>query len=127
MARTKSRGLTVYSQPRQAAPIIRVAIPRARAAPKAKRHSRRRSGGGGGNLKDRMMKMALGGAAVGFIQKSGVTLPTIPMLGTVGTIALGAYFLGGQKPGLMQDIAMAGAVLAGYELGHDGKISGEDD
>jgi hypothetical protein len=74
-----------------------------------------------------MVKVAIGGAAIGMIEKSGMNIPTVPMLGRVGSIAVGAYFFGGQKPGLLQDIALAGATLAGYELAKDGKISGDDD
>jgi hypothetical protein len=130
MAKARSRAMTVYSPPRQAAPIIKVNVPRARSAPKAKRrHHRRASSGGGGNLKDRMTKLAIGGAALGYIEKSGMAsqLPTIPLIGRKGTVAIAAYYLGGKKPGLLQDVALAAAVLAGYELGHDGKISGDED
>lgn len=74
-----------------------------------------------------MVKVALGGAAIGMIEKSGVNIPTVPMLGRVGSIAIAAYFFGGKKPGLLQDIALAGATLAGYELAKDGKISGDDE
>lgn len=131
MAKARSRAVTVYQPPRQSAPIIRVNVPRARSAPKPKRHHRRRSGGGGGggNLQDRMTKVAIGGAVLGYVEKSGMasSLPTLPFLGRKGSIALAAYYMGGQKPGLLQDVAIAAAVLAGYELGHDGKISGDED
>lgn len=120
--------MTVYSPPRQAAPIIRVNVPRARSAPKAKRRSHRRaSSGGGGQLKDRMTKAAIGGAVVGYIEKSGIAIPTVPMLGRAGSLALAAYFLGGKSPGVMQDVAIGAAVIAGYELAKDGKISGDED
>lgn len=122
--------MTVYSAPRQAAPIIKVNVPRARSAPASRRRrsSHRASGGGGGGaLKDRMIKVAIGGAAIAFVEKSGMAIPTVPMLGRVGTIAVAAYFLGGKKPGLLQDVALAGATLAGYEFAKDGKISGDDE
>jgi len=70
---------------------------------------------------------ALGGAAFGLIEKTFPTLPTLPVLGRAGTIALGCYFLGGTKPGLMRDIACAAAAIAGYELGNTNKISGYGD
>jgi hypothetical protein len=70
---------------------------------------------------------ALGGAALGFVEKQWPNAPTLPLLGRAGTIALAAYFFGGKsKPGLMRDIAIAGAVVAGYELGKTGKIAGDD-
>ena len=71
---------------------------------------------------------ALGGAALGFVEKQWPNAPTLPLLGRAGTIALAAYFFGGKsKPGLMRDIAIAGAVVAGYELGKTGKIAGDVD
>lgn len=70
---------------------------------------------------------ALGGAALGFIEKQWPNAPTLPIIGRAGTIALAAYYFGGkQKPGLMRDIALSGAAVAGYELGKTGKISGDD-
>lgn len=70
---------------------------------------------------------ALGGAALGFVEKQWPNAPTLPIIGRAGTIALGAYWFGGKtKPGLLRDMAIAGAVIAGYELGRYGKISGED-
>jgi hypothetical protein len=69
---------------------------------------------------------ALGGAALGFIEKQWPNAPTVPYIGRAGTIALGCWFFGGKsKPGLLRDIAIAGAVVAGYELGKFGKISGD--
>lgn len=126
MARRRAQKQTIsYPMVRQSAPIIRVSAPRA--APK-KKHRRRKSGGSGfgGGQMNSLVNHALGGAAFGFIEKSFPTLPTIPFLGRAGTIALGAYFLGGKSPGIMRDIACAAAAIAGYELGNTGKISGPD-
>lgn len=129
--RRSSAAMQVYRAPafapRSPAPIIRIATPRAITAPK-KRHTRRRSAvSGGGSTKDVMMKLALGAGALGLIEKHFTSLPTIPVLGRKGTIALGAYMLGGKKPGLIRDIAISAAVLAAYELAKDGKVSGDDD
>lgn len=74
-----------------------------------------------------LMNFALGGAALGFIEKSfGAQIPTVPFIGRKGAIAGLAYFLGRGKGGLWRDVAIAGAVLAGYDLGATGKISGID-
>lgn len=73
-----------------------------------------------------VMKVALGGAAFGLIEKLGPNLPTIPVLGKAGTVAIAAYFFGGKKPGLAKDICLAAATLAAYQLLKDGKISGDD-
>lgn len=129
--RTKSRTQTVVvSQPKPPSPIIRVSAPRA--APITRR--RRRSGGsrvsGGGSPKS-LMGAAIGGAVFGFIEKQwGARIPTIPVLGRAGTVALICHFIGkqggmGRSP-LVRDVGMAAAVIAGYQLGGTGKIAGDD-
>lgn len=73
--------------------------------------------------------VGIGGLILGFIEKQFPTLPTIPILGRAGTIAVGAHFLskqGGQSSGLLRDVALAGAAIAGYQLGTTGKVSGDD-
>lgn len=80
---------------------------------------------GGGNLQSVAVKVALGGAVYGFIEKTiGDKLPTIPVLGKAGTIALVGVFL---KPtGMLRDATVAAATIAGFQLGRDGKIAGDD-
>lgn len=113
----------IIRMPAATAPIIRVSAPRA--APKHKK-GHRRKGGTGSLTQGRMFEFALGGAALGFIEKSfGASLPTVPVIGRKGTIAIGAYYFGKGKGGIMRDVAIAAAVLAGYELGSTGKIAGE--
>lgn len=66
---------------------------------------------------------------MGFVEKQFPSLPTIPILGRAGTIAVAAHFLskqGGQTSGIARDVALAGAAIAGYQLGLTGKVSGED-
>lgn len=109
-----------------AAPIIRVSAPRA--APKTR--GRRRGGGGksgGGSLTtERMFAAALGGGVLGLVDKMFPNLPTIPVLGKAGTIAAIAYFFSkGKGAGIARDTALAGASIAGYQLGTAGKISGD--
>lgn len=110
---------------RPPAPIIRVSAPR---AAKPKKHHRRRSSAGSHELSQKtMLGSAIGGAALGFIEKSFPNLPTVPLIGRKGTIALAAYVLHrrGTGGGILRDVAIAAAVLAGYELGKDGRISGD--
>lgn len=117
-----TKAISVYRPP---APIIRVSAPRAVAK---KKHHRRRSGGGSHELSQKtMLGSAIGGAALGFIEKSFPNLPTVPLIGRKGTIAIAAYMLHkrGTGGGILRDVAIAAAVLAGYELGKDGKISGD--
>lgn len=77
-----------------------------------------------------MFALGLGGAALGFIEKSFPSLPTLPVIGRKGTIALACYYIskgkGGQH-GLLRDVCIAASSIAGYELGSTGKISGNDD
>lgn len=73
-----------------------------------------------------MFGAALGGAALGVIDKTlGATIPTIPILGRAGTIALGAYLFSKGRGGIMRDIALSGAAIAGYQFGKDGRVSGD--
>lgn len=107
--------------------MIRIAAPRAVAA-KTKKHHRRRSASGIGSGKT-LIGTAIGGAVLGFVEKQFPSLPTIPILGRAGTIAVAAHFLskqGGQTSGIARDVALAGAAIAGYQLGLTGKVSGED-
>lgn len=117
-----------------AAPIIRVSAPRA--APARRRSTRRsapRSSGGmgvGGIISNESIQMAIGGALYGYAVKQGLVakLPAIPVLGRTGTAAIlldyWARHGGGQ---LAHRAARAAAAIAGYQLGHEGQISGEGD
>jgi hypothetical protein len=73
---------------------------------------------------NRVIGYAVGGFAVGFIEKSFPQLPTLPLVGKKGAIAIAAYFLRGKHP-IIQDIGMAAAAISGYELGSTGKVSGD--
>lgn len=77
-----------------------------------------------------MIGSAIGGAVLGFVEKTFPNLPTMPLIGRAGTIAIGAYLLsgrGGSMGTILRDVAIAGSVIAGYQLGKDGKVSGDDD
>src|SRR6266851_9381959 len=124
VARTKTQ-IIRYAPPRTVAPIIRVSAPR---GPSHKKKHHHRSKGGGALTKERLFALALGGAAFGFIEKSfGAQLPTLPLIGRAGTITIGAYMLSkGRGGGIVADIARAGSVIAGYQIGTTGKIAGEE-
>jgi hypothetical protein len=95
---------------------------------KAKKHHRghkRSALALGGLVTQSQVTAAIGGAALGFIQKQFTTLPSIPMLGKNGTIALAATLLSKHFP-LAKDIATAAIVVSAYQLGSDGKVSGEE-
>jgi hypothetical protein len=123
MAKTRSAGMVRYVAPRASAPIIIRSSPRA--APKKKKHHRK-GHGGGALTQTRMIELAVGGAAYGFIEKQfGAQLPTLPIVGRAGTLTLLAYYMAKGKGGIMRDVAICGAVLSGYQIGSTGKISGD--
>jgi hypothetical protein len=114
-----------YSAPR---PIV-VRVP---SAP-ARGRRRRRSGGGGGGSAfglgsgGTIVAFAVAAAVIGLAENAGLLakLPTVPLLGKKGLLAVGAYYYsrhGGGK--LARDVAFAAAALSGYELGKLGSISG---
>lgn len=87
---------------------------------------RRHHTGGGALTTERMFGAALGGGVLGLVDKMFPNLPTIPVLGKAGTLAALAYFFAkGKGSGIARDAAIAGASIAGYQLGTQGKISGD--
>jgi len=74
-----------------------------------------------------MLGAGAGGFGVGFIEKNwGSQIPSLPFVGRKGAIALGIYFFS-PKSRILQDVGIAAAAIAGYELGSTGQIQGEDD
>jgi hypothetical protein len=126
---TQSRAIVVRE--RSPAPIIKVSAPRAAPVKKGKR---RRSHGGGhsrsiGSATGAMSatksgSLALGGFIYGYIEKNVPQVPTLPLIGKSGAIALIAYFMGGKNPGIIADIGNAASVIAGYSFGSTGRVSG---
>lgn len=115
------------------APIIKVSAPRA--APARRHHRRRRSSGGGhgrgmagGIVSNEAIQMAIGGALYGFAVKSGLVakLPEIPLVGRTGTAAILLEYFARHGGGQMAHrAARAAAAIAGYQLGAEGKITGD--
>ena len=110
----------------------RVVVVRAPSAPARTRGRKRRNGGGGGGVLGlgsggTILAAAVTAGVIGLAENAGLMakLPTIPILGRKGTLAVIAYYYskhGGGK--LARDVAFAAAVLSGYELGKSGTISG---
>ncbi len=127
---TQSRAIVVRE--RAPAPIIKVSAPRAAPVKKGKR--RRHHGGGGGGRSigsatgamsaTKSGSLALGGFIYGYIEKNVPQVPTLPLIGKSGAIALIAYFMGGKNPGIIADIGNAASVIAGYSFGSTGRVSG---
>jgi len=69
--------------------------------------------------------LALGGFIYGIIEKNfGAQIPSVPVLGKTGSIAIACYMLGGKNPGIVADVGNAASVIAGYSFGSTGKVSG---
>ena len=117
---TRTAALVRMTPPRPVAPIIRVVAPRAPA--KAKVKHRRKSGGH--SQKTRVFATAAAGLALGFFDKSAAAIPTIPILGRAGTVCAALYFFA-PPTGMLADLMIASAAIAGYELGQKGSISGD--
>lgn len=70
---------------------------------------------------------AIGGALFGFAVKSGWVqkLPAIPLIGRTGTAAVLLHYWGKNGGGeIVRRSARAAAVIAGYQLGSTGTITG---
>ena len=84
-------------------------------------------GFGGGNS---LIQSGMGGAVVGFAVKSGLIdkLPAIPVIGRIGAAALLTDYYAKHGGGAMARTAANGlAFLAGYQLGTEGTIHGDDE
>ena len=130
--RTKtSSSRAIVIRERSPAPIIRMSAPR---ATPVKKHKRRHKGGGGGSRAigsatgamsaTKSGGLALGGFIYGYIEKNVPQVPTLPLIGKSGAIALIAYFMGGKQAGIIADIGNAASVIAGYSFGSTGRVSG---
>lgn len=129
--RTATRSAPTTKIIKAAAPIIRVSTPRA--APARRRSPRRKSHssgmGVGGLISNESIQMAIGGALYGYAVKSGLVakLPAIPVLGRTGTAAILLDYWSRHGGGhLAGRAARAAAAIAGYQLGHEGSISGDE-
>lgn len=112
------------------APIVRVTAPR---PVRRRRGGRRRSGGGrigSGLISNETVQMAIGGVAYGYAVKLGIVekLPAIPIIGRTGAAALLLDYASRHGGGeLCRRASRAAAAIAGYQLGHEGKITGDAD
>ncbi|HKW09192.1 MAG TPA: hypothetical protein VJO33_02365, partial [Gemmatimonadaceae bacterium] len=95
-----------------------------------RRRHRRRSGGGrigGGLISNESVQMAIGGACYGYAVKTGLVamLPALPLIGRTGTAAIVLDYFARHGGGeIARRASRAAAAIAGYQLGHDGSITG---
>jgi hypothetical protein len=117
-----------YGAPRTAAPIvIRQSAPATRH--KRRSHFRGRGKTKGMGLNQTIMGAAVAGGLIGLAEKTGLLdkLPTIPIVGRKGALAIAAYFWAKHGGGQMaRDVAIAAATMSAYQLGKEGTISGDD-
>jgi hypothetical protein len=74
------------------------------------------------------MQLAIGGAVYGYIVKQGLVdkLPALPFFGRTGTAAIMLDYWARHGGGnIVHKASRAAAAIAGYQLGHDGTISGD--
>jgi hypothetical protein len=121
MAKTATKSSHAITHTRTMQPIV----VRPAAAPRKEKHKKGRRHHV--SSEKALMGFVIGGFALGWIDKSATAIPTIPILGKAGTIAVAAHFFGKGKPGLVTDLRNAAAVVAAYEYGSTGKIAGDDD
>lgn len=102
-------------------------IRRRRSSGGGKRRRRGSSvGGSGGSIQTKIQSMAIGGFCYGQLVKNFPTLPQIPGLGRAGSVAALVYFLK-PKSGLLQNVGLAAAVIAGHSFGSTGTVAGDND
>ena len=97
--------------------------------PVAGKATKKHHGGGrkGQSSTKQIMGLLVGGFVMGYIDKGGLgaNIPTIPLLGRAGTIAVAAHFFGKGRQGIVTDIRNAAAAIASYEFGLKGSVSGD--
>jgi hypothetical protein len=129
--RSSSGPKTITVRERVTPAPIRISVPRAapikRVKHRRRHHASSRGGMGGATGAMSMSRsgaLALGGFVYGYIEKNVPQVPTLPLVGKSGAIALIAYFMGGKSPGIIADVGNAASVIAGYSFGSTGKVSG---
>lgn len=100
-----------------------VVVVRTAAAPK--KGTKHRRGASRQSAEKALGAMALGGFILGKIDSSSMNIPTLPVVGRAGTIAIAAHMFAKGKPGMITDVRNAAAAVAGYEYGSKGSISGD--
>jgi hypothetical protein len=123
-AKTKHRH---HSRALVRVPTVKPIVIRTSAAPVHHKKHHRKGGRGafGGMVTSQEVKLAIGGAALGFIKKTFPNIPTIPVLGQNGTIALAAKFLKGKVP-FAEEAGLAALVVSAYQFAETGKVEGGD-
>lgn len=119
----RTRDVVVIEPP--SAPARRRRRSQSPARRRSPRKRRSRSGGGGQSAYGKQLTgMALGGYIFGYLEKHYPNMPTVPVLGKSGTVAIASYFLHGHHP-YVRDVGRAAAAIAGYTFGSTGSVAGD--
>lgn len=105
---------------------VRPIIVRAPAVKHAVKHHAKRAFSAAAEERHRLGAI-LGGLALGLIEKAGIDIPTVPLLGKAGTLGAAAWAMGKWGKSRMASHAATGFfAIAAYELGKEGRIAGID-
>lgn len=107
---------------------INIQMPRQRAVTvggkKSRKGGKRHHGGSGDNSMTNVLLYPAGaGLILAYIEKNSMNVPTIPMLGRAGTLALASWWFRKHHKALVK-LASGFAAIAAYEWEKDGQIAG---
>jgi len=111
------------------APTLTIVTPKAPAAPRKPAHKPKRhhAHAGGGDMTSTLLIPGMAGMILALIDKGTIpNVPTIPMLGRAGTLALGCWFMRKHSPKYLPKLAGGFAAIAMYEWRMQGSVSGGD-
>ena len=121
-----TRTIVIRRAAQQARRAVQPIIVRAPAAMKHVKHHGRKIASAAYEERHRMGAI-LGGLALGLIEKAGIDLPTIPLLGKAGTLGVAAWAMGKWGKSRIASHAATGFLaIAAFELGKEGHINGLD-
>lgn len=130
MAKSRTITRTILAAPRGPAPIIRIQQPNIRSvAYRAGRAVRRHAPRVGRAVASEKHTLTAVGAALvlGFVEKSGIAIPTIGPLGPAATAGIAAWLYGRQsKNQTAQHVATGLLCVAANRWAATGTIAGED-
>ena len=106
---------------------INIQMPRQRAVTTTKskkgRKGHRVGSGGDNSMTNVLLYPAGAGLILAYIEKNSVNVPTIPMLGRAGSLAIAAWWFRKHHKALVK-LASGFAAIAAYQWEHDGQIAG---
>ena len=108
---------------------INIQMPRQRAVTTTTKKGKkggRRHAGGADSMTNVLLYPAGAGLILAYIEKNSVNVPTIPMFGRAGTLAIASWWFRKHHKALVK-LASGFAAIAAYEWEKDGSIAGFTD